>query len=194
MKQNWNQTVAQLTAHYGAGPNRNVSNHIVKKTLLDMGLREQTTHSCASADQVSSTATPTLSSGTSRVEHGSGVKNCLVRQITLCHSSRQWPCQDMPSSRWKVVPLMYNRSDISRWLQYYALGDVLLCRDCGRGDNESYGVSVHHCGSVAPVHSVCLPKLKWNVPTGECFLSRGSNCVGVVPGTWCSIPLNVLAT
>ncbi|GFW77489.1 HTH_Tnp_Tc3_2 domain-containing protein [Trichonephila clavipes] len=38
VKQNWSQTVAQLTAQYNAGPSRIVSEHTVQQTLLDMGL------------------------------------------------------------------------------------------------------------------------------------------------------------
>ncbi|GBM76409.1 Transposable element Tc1 transposase [Araneus ventricosus] len=38
VKQNWRQTVAQLTAQYNAGPSANVSEHTVQRTLLDMGL------------------------------------------------------------------------------------------------------------------------------------------------------------
>ncbi|GBO04011.1 hypothetical protein AVEN_74915-1 [Araneus ventricosus] len=38
VKQNWRQTVAQLTAQYNACPSANVSEHTVQRTLLDMGL------------------------------------------------------------------------------------------------------------------------------------------------------------
>ncbi|GFU89837.1 transposable element Tc1 transposase [Trichonephila clavipes] len=41
VKQNWSQTVAQLTAQYNAGPSRTVSEHTVHRTLLDMGLRSK---------------------------------------------------------------------------------------------------------------------------------------------------------
>ena len=61
----------------------------------------------------------------------------------------------------------------------------------GREDLVRYGVSEHHFGPVVPVHDVYLPNWKWNVPTGQRFLSQGSNCVGVVPGKWCWIPANV---
>ncbi|GBM21711.1 hypothetical protein AVEN_118252-1 [Araneus ventricosus] len=38
VKQNWRQTVAQLTAQYNAGPSASVSEHTVQRTLLYMGL------------------------------------------------------------------------------------------------------------------------------------------------------------
>ncbi|GBM39082.1 hypothetical protein AVEN_190221-1 [Araneus ventricosus] len=38
----------------------------------------------------------------------------------------------------------------------------------------------HHCGSVAPLHGVCLPNWKWNLPAGQRPMSQGSDCVGVV--------------
>ncbi|GBN21277.1 hypothetical protein AVEN_29567-1 [Araneus ventricosus] len=38
VKQNRRQTMAQLTAQYNAGPSASVSEHIVQRTLLDMGL------------------------------------------------------------------------------------------------------------------------------------------------------------
>ncbi|GBM94043.1 hypothetical protein AVEN_124545-1 [Araneus ventricosus] len=38
VKQNWRQTVAQLTAQYNAGPSASVSEHTVQRTLLDMRL------------------------------------------------------------------------------------------------------------------------------------------------------------
>ncbi|GFV06215.1 uncharacterized protein TNCV_3781621 [Trichonephila clavipes] len=41
VKQNRNQTVAQLTAQYNAGPSRTESEHTVQRTLLDMGLRSK---------------------------------------------------------------------------------------------------------------------------------------------------------
>ncbi|GBO06494.1 hypothetical protein AVEN_211538-1 [Araneus ventricosus] len=40
-------------------------------------------------------------------------------------------------------------------------------RSCGRTDHESCEVSEHHCGSVAPLHGVCLPNWKWNLPAGQ---------------------------
>ena len=41
VKQNWHQTVAQLTAQYNAGSGTSVSKHIGQRTLLDMGLRSR---------------------------------------------------------------------------------------------------------------------------------------------------------
>ncbi|GFU88928.1 transposase domain containing protein [Trichonephila clavipes] len=41
VKQNRNQTVAQLAAQYNAGPSRTVSEYTVQRTLLDMGLRSK---------------------------------------------------------------------------------------------------------------------------------------------------------
>ncbi|GBN24339.1 hypothetical protein AVEN_60178-1 [Araneus ventricosus] len=38
VKQNRSQTVAQLTAHYNAGPSASVPEPTVQRTLLDMGL------------------------------------------------------------------------------------------------------------------------------------------------------------
>ena len=42
---------------------------------------------------------------------------------------------------------------------------------------QTYGVSEHHCGSVAPVHGVSLPNWEWNVPAGQCIVSQSWNCV-----------------
>ncbi|GFT26198.1 HTH_Tnp_Tc3_2 domain-containing protein [Trichonephila clavipes] len=41
VKQNWSQTVAQLTAQYNAVPSRIVSEHTVQRTLLDKELRSK---------------------------------------------------------------------------------------------------------------------------------------------------------
>ncbi|GBN47443.1 hypothetical protein AVEN_28664-1 [Araneus ventricosus] len=38
---------------------------------------------------------------------------------------------------------------------------------CGRTDHESCELSEHHCGSVAPLHGVCLPNWKRNLPAGQ---------------------------
>ncbi|GFX90773.1 transposase domain containing protein [Trichonephila clavipes] len=40
-KQNWSQTVAQLTAQYNARPIGIVLEHTVQRTLLNMGLRNK---------------------------------------------------------------------------------------------------------------------------------------------------------
>ncbi|GBM76974.1 hypothetical protein AVEN_161457-1 [Araneus ventricosus] len=45
-------------------------------------------------------------------------------------------------------------------------------RSCGRTDHESCELSEHHCGSVAPLHGVCLPNWKWNVPAGQRSVSQ----------------------
>ncbi|GBL81748.1 hypothetical protein AVEN_93516-1 [Araneus ventricosus] len=70
----------------------------------------------------------------------------------------------------------------------YALGDVLMgdsgTRRCGRTHHESCELSEHHCGSVAPLHGVCLPNWKWNLPAGQRPMSQGSDCVGVVRGAY----------
>ncbi|GBL64885.1 hypothetical protein AVEN_183669-1 [Araneus ventricosus] len=55
-------------------------------------------------------------------------------------------------------------------------------RSCGRIDHESCEISEHHCGSVAPLHGVCLPNWKWNLSEGQRPMSKGSDCVGVVRG------------
>ncbi|GFW39226.1 transposase domain containing protein [Trichonephila clavipes] len=41
VKQNWSQTVVQLTAQYDARPSRVVSEHTVQRTLLDMRLHSK---------------------------------------------------------------------------------------------------------------------------------------------------------
>ncbi|GBM70714.1 hypothetical protein AVEN_64649-1 [Araneus ventricosus] len=60
VQQNQCQTVALLTAQCNAGPSTSVSDHTV----------QQTSHSCASVDQASSSTTPTVDPGTSRLDHG----------------------------------------------------------------------------------------------------------------------------
>ena len=42
------------------------------------------------------------------------------------------------------------------WLSRVLLWDSRLCQSV-REDLKRYGVSVHHCGPVAPVHGDCLP-------------------------------------
>ncbi|GBL69354.1 hypothetical protein AVEN_14215-1 [Araneus ventricosus] len=71
VKQNRRQIVAQLTAQCNAGPSASVSEHTVQRTLLDMdGTVQQTSHSCVSVDQASSSTTLTVGPGTSRLDHG----------------------------------------------------------------------------------------------------------------------------
>ncbi|GBM18664.1 hypothetical protein AVEN_164780-1 [Araneus ventricosus] len=65
VKQNRNQTVAQLTAQYNAGPSASVISDTV-----GYGTVQQTSHSCASVDQASSSTTPTVGPETSRLDHG----------------------------------------------------------------------------------------------------------------------------
>ncbi|GBN44013.1 hypothetical protein AVEN_197596-1 [Araneus ventricosus] len=69
VKQNRRQTVAQLTAQYNGGPSANVSTHSSADTV-GYGTVQQTSHSCASVDQASSSTTPTVGPGTSRLDHG----------------------------------------------------------------------------------------------------------------------------
>ena len=52
-------------------------------------------------------------------------KSCLVRWITICVSSRRWPCQRMPSFRRMVASFMYSRSFSVRWGRYDSLGASL---------------------------------------------------------------------
>ncbi|GBN32508.1 hypothetical protein AVEN_42443-1 [Araneus ventricosus] len=67
-------------------------------------------------------------------------------------------------------------------------GDVLMGgsgpSSYSRTDHESCELSEHHCGSVAPLHGVCLPNWKWNLLAGQRPLSQGSDCVGVVRGVY----------
>ncbi|GBM55539.1 hypothetical protein AVEN_16354-1 [Araneus ventricosus] len=69
------------------------------------------------------------------------------------------------------------------WWRYYAFGGVLMggsgTLSC-KTDYESCKLSEHHCGSVASLHVVYLPKWKWNLPEGQRPVSQGSDCVGVV--------------
>ncbi|XP_015911309.2 uncharacterized protein [Parasteatoda tepidariorum] len=69
VKQNWSQTVAQLTAQYNAGSSRIVSEHTIQRT----------SHLCAFADQALSPTTPAQGPGASRLVHGSVGESCLVR-------------------------------------------------------------------------------------------------------------------
>ncbi|GBM57583.1 hypothetical protein AVEN_85449-1 [Araneus ventricosus] len=84
--------------------------------------------------------------------------------------------------------LLHSWSYTGWWWRCYALGDVLMggsgTLSCGRTGNESRELSEHHCGSVAPLHGVCLPNWKWNLPAGQCPMSQGSDCVGVVRGAY----------
>ncbi|GBN42355.1 hypothetical protein AVEN_32017-1 [Araneus ventricosus] len=66
----------------------------------------------------------------------------------------------------------HSRSYTGLWWKYYAFGDVLMGGSrtsiCDRTDHESCEISEHQCGSVAPLHGVCLPNWKWNIPAGQC--------------------------
>ncbi|GBL85978.1 hypothetical protein AVEN_89043-1 [Araneus ventricosus] len=110
------------------------------------------------------------------------------RCILISHSSRRWWCQGTQSARRTVALLLYSRSYTGWWWRYYALGEVLISgsgiRSCGRTDHESCELSEHHCGSVAPLHGVCLPNWKWNLPAGQRPMSQGSDCVGAVRGAY----------
>ncbi|GBN23146.1 hypothetical protein AVEN_71592-1 [Araneus ventricosus] len=113
-----------------------------------------------------------------------GVGRPRVIKVKGRRSLFPWSCQGTPSARRTVAPLLYRRSYTGWWWRYYALGDVLMgdsgTRGCGRTDHESCELSEHHCGSVAPLNGVCLPNWKWNLPAGQCPMSQGSDCVGVV--------------
>ncbi|GBN86967.1 hypothetical protein AVEN_147222-1 [Araneus ventricosus] len=84
--------------------------------------------------------------------------------------------------------LLYSRPCTGWWWKYYPLGDVLMSgsgtRSCGRTNHEICELSEHHCGSVAPLHGVCLPNWKWNLPAGQRPMSQGSDYVGVVRGAY----------
>ncbi|GBM60783.1 hypothetical protein AVEN_188448-1 [Araneus ventricosus] len=84
--------------------------------------------------------------------------------------------------------LLYSRSYTGCWWWCYALEFVLMgssgTRSCGRTDHESCELSEHHCGSVAPLHGVCLPNWKWNLLAGQRPMSQGSDYVGVVRGAY----------
>ena len=114
VKKNWSRSVVQLTAHYIAGRSRNVSENTVQQTELDMRLRIRRL-SYASTDQASSPTTSMLGPWTLRLDHGSVEESCKVRWFTVCHSSRQWPCQDAPSSRRTIAPSMRSKWYTERW-------------------------------------------------------------------------------
>ncbi|GBN19850.1 hypothetical protein AVEN_114559-1 [Araneus ventricosus] len=63
-------------------------------------------------------------------------------------------------------------------------------RSCGRTYSERCELSEHHCGSVAPLHGVCLPNWKLNLQAGQRPMSQGSDCVGVVQRPLMSWPSN----
>ncbi|GBN73182.1 hypothetical protein AVEN_237560-1 [Araneus ventricosus] len=52
-------------------------------------------------------------------------------------------------------------------------------RSCGRIDHESCELSEHHYASIEPLHGICLPNWKWNLPTGQRPMSQDTDCVGV---------------
>ncbi|GBM90242.1 hypothetical protein AVEN_86211-1 [Araneus ventricosus] len=99
----------------------------------------------------------------------------------------RWSCQGTPSTR-LLLSCSVGHTQLDWWWRYYTLGDVLMggsgTRSCGRTDHESCELSEHHCGSIAPLHGVCLPNWKWNLPAGQRPMSQGSDCVGVVRGAY----------
>ncbi|GBL81473.1 hypothetical protein AVEN_143739-1 [Araneus ventricosus] len=70
VKQNWLQTVAQLTAQYNAGPSASVFGTHSSADTVGYGTVQLTFHLCASVDQASSSTTPTVGPGTLRLDHG----------------------------------------------------------------------------------------------------------------------------
>ncbi|GBM79782.1 hypothetical protein AVEN_267078-1 [Araneus ventricosus] len=68
IKQNRRQTVVQLTAQYDA-KRKCFGTHSSADTV-GYGTVQQTSHSCASVDQASSSTTPREGLGTSRLDHG----------------------------------------------------------------------------------------------------------------------------
>ncbi|GBN71932.1 hypothetical protein AVEN_148322-1 [Araneus ventricosus] len=70
LKQNWRQTVAQLTAHKQCRSKRKCFGTHSSADTVGCGTVQQTSHSCASVARSSSSTTPTMGPGTSKLDHG----------------------------------------------------------------------------------------------------------------------------
>ncbi|GBN48088.1 hypothetical protein AVEN_137034-1 [Araneus ventricosus] len=64
------QTVAQLTAQYTNRSKRKCFRTHSSADTVRYGTVQQKSHSCASVDQASSSTTPTMGPGTSRLDYG----------------------------------------------------------------------------------------------------------------------------
>ncbi|GFV71077.1 HTH_Tnp_Tc3_2 domain-containing protein [Trichonephila clavipes] len=176
VKQNRNQTLAQLTAQYNARPSRIVLVHTVQRTLLHVGLRSK-----------HPTRMPLLTKRYHQLrlhwaqEHRDSSMDQWERvdwsdesRFVIHYADGHIRIRCLPGEQ--LLP----RCTISHKHaggQYYALKDVLLgisgTRGCGRADHERYRVSEHHCGPVAPLHDLCFSSWKWNAPTGQRPVSEG---------------------
>ncbi|GBN88135.1 hypothetical protein AVEN_63433-1 [Araneus ventricosus] len=178
VKQNRRQTVAQLTAQYNAGPSASISEHTVQRTLLDMGL-------CSRRP----TRVPLLT------------KRHRQLRLQWAREHRDWTMDEWKRVAWShesrfLIHHVDGRVRVRRLPGEQLLlsctaghtqasdGGIMLWGDVlmgGSGANSAWGeLSEHHCGSVAPLHGVCLPNWKWNLPAGQRPMSQGSDCVGVV--------------
>ncbi|GBM26785.1 hypothetical protein AVEN_127745-1 [Araneus ventricosus] len=180
VKQNRRQTETQLTAQYNACPSASVSEHTVQRRLLDMGV-------CSRRP----TRVPLLTE--------------CHRQLRLkwAREHRDWTMDEWKRVAWSdesrfLIHLVDGRvrvrhlsgeqlflsctadgGGIMLWgtFSWAALGHVVVVKQTMQAAN-------YHCGSVAPLHGVCLPNWKWSLPAGQRPKSQGSDCVGVVRGAY----------
>lgn len=161
-KSAWDSSSADSTAEYNAGPSRIVSEHIVQRTLLYMGL-------CSRC----STHVPRLTKiipnyaytgpGTLWLDHGSAGESYMVRWILIRHSSHWLPRQGTLSSMQTVAPPIYSKSyttgggSIILWRMFswaYLAPMVVL--------EQTMKAAEHHLEPVASLHGVFQ---KYNAPS-----------------------------
>ncbi|GFV81917.1 HTH_Tnp_Tc3_2 domain-containing protein [Trichonephila clavipes] len=146
VKQNRSQTVAQLTAQYNAGPSRIVSEHTV-----GYGATQQTSHSCAFADQASSPTAPGpwISGRVAWSDESQFVIHHANGHVRICHLPGE---QLIPQCT--VSQTQASGGSIMLW------GTFSGTRGSGRVDHECYRVFEHHCGPVAPLHGLLFFQLE----------------------------------
>ncbi|GBM35321.1 hypothetical protein AVEN_195828-1 [Araneus ventricosus] len=77
------------------------------------------------------------------------------------------------------------RSYIGWWWRYYALGDTFSWAALGPVVVVEQTMKVaNYLNIIAPLHGICLPNWKWNLPEGQHPMSQGSDCVGVIRGAY----------
>lgn len=162
-------TGSQLTDKYNTRPSSILSQHTVRRTLLDI-VWENATDVPLMCLWWPSVIANYAYTGLRNIMSGPWVSevSCLVGWIKIRHSSRLWPCQGMPFSRRTLLPqCITGRTQgcgggIMLWemLLWASIWSEVVVEQ----KNESSGLSRHHSGPVTPLHGIRLPNWKWSLP------------------------------
>ncbi|GBM40932.1 hypothetical protein AVEN_161577-1 [Araneus ventricosus] len=163
VKQNRHPTVAQLTAQYNADPSASVSEHTVQRTLLDMGLCSRRPNPVLLLTKHHRPLRLQWARDERKRFSWLDESRFLIHHVDGCVRVRHLPGEQLlPSCTAGHTQAGGGGIMLWRTFSRVVLGPDVVVEQTMKAANY-----LNIIGSVAPLHGVCLPNWKWNLPAGQ---------------------------